>query len=79
MIPCTNKIIKISQSEITAELSDPELLGAFFNSVSSSFNSKKEGRITVAQARYQKATNNQAKQRFKHSARSHPSNAVIKV
>ena len=30
------------QSEITAKLSDPELLGAFLNSVDSSFKSKKE-------------------------------------
>jgi hypothetical protein len=66
---------------ITAKLSDPELYSAHLNSVSSSFNSKKEGRVTavVAQARYQKATENQTKQRFKHSARSCPSNTVIKV
>ena len=51
------------------------------NSVNSPFKSKKEGRVTavVAKARYQKATENQAKQRFKHSARSHPSYTVIKV
>ena len=37
-----------TQSEITAELSDPELSGAFLNSVkNSSFKSKKEGRVTV--------------------------------
>jgi hypothetical protein len=60
---------------------DPELLGAHLNSVSSSFNSKTEGRVTaaVAQARYNKATENQAKHRFEHSARSGPSNTVIKV
>ena len=54
--------------------------GAFHNSVNSSFKSKKEGRVTavVAKARY-KATENQAQQRVKHSARSHPSNTVIKV
>ena len=63
------------------KLSDPELSGPFLNSVNSSFKSKKEGRVTavVAKARYQKATENQAKQRLEHSARSHPSNAVIKV
>jgi hypothetical protein len=69
------------QSEITAELLDPELLGAHLNSVSSSFKSKKEERVTavVAKARYHKLTKNQAQQRFKHSAGSHPSNTVIKV
>jgi hypothetical protein len=62
-------------------MSDPNLLGAFLNSVSSSFNGEKEGRVTavVAQARYQKATKNQTKQRLEHSARSRPSNVVIKV
>jgi hypothetical protein len=42
-------------------MSDPNLLGAFLNSVSSSFNGEKEGRVTavVAQARYQKVTKNQ--------------------
>ncbi len=33
----------------------------------------------VAKARYQRATKNQTKQRVKHSARSCPSNAVIKI
>jgi hypothetical protein len=49
--------------------------------VSSSFKREKEGRVAVvvAQARYHKATKNQTKQRFKYSARSRPSNAVIKV
>jgi len=51
------------------------------NSVKSSFKSKKEGRVTtvVAKARYQRATKNQTKQRFKHCARSRPSNTIIKV
>ena len=45
-----------TQSELTAELSDPKLLGALLNSPSSFFNSKQEGRVTavVAKARYQK-------------------------
>jgi hypothetical protein len=75
------KTCKNTQSEIPAELSDPKQSGAHLNSVSPSFNSEIEGRVTavVAQARYHKATVNQAKQRFKHSARSHPSNTVIKV
>ncbi len=70
-----------TQSELTAKLLDPELSGALLNSVSSSFNSKQEGRVTavVAKARYHRATENQAKQRFKHSARSRPSNTIIKV
>jgi hypothetical protein len=50
MIPCINKIKKIvaknckkkTQSEITAELSDPKMSGAFLNSVNSSFKSKKK-------------------------------------
>jgi hypothetical protein len=46
------KKCKNTQSEITAKLLDLELLGAHLNSVSSSFNSKKEGRViaVVAQA-----------------------------
>jgi hypothetical protein len=75
------KNCKKAQSEITVKLLDLELSGAHLNSVNSSFNSKKEGRVTdvVAQERYHQVTKNQAKQRFEHSARSHPSNAVIKV
>jgi len=72
---------KKTQSEITAKLSDPKLSGVFLNSVNSSFKIEKEGRVTavVAKARYQEATKNQAEQRFEHSARSRPSNTVIKV
>ena len=33
----------------------------------------------VAKAKYQRATENQAKQRVKHSARCRPSNEVIQV
>ena len=49
--------------------------------MNSSFNSKKEGGVTAVagKARYHKATDNQAKQKFEHSARSRPSNTVIKV
>ena len=70
-----------TQSELTAELSDPKLLGALLNGVNSSFNSKQEGRVTavVAKAMNHKATENQAKQRVKHSARCRPSNEVIQV
>ena len=70
-----------TQSEITAKLSDPELLEALLNNVSSSFKSKKEGRVTavVAKARYPLATKNQAQQRLEHSAGSLPSNTIIKV
>ena len=62
-------------------MSVPKMPGAHLNSVSSSFSNEQEGRVTavVAKARYQRATENQTKQRFKHSARSCPSNAVIKV
>ena len=87
MIPCTNKIIKLllqniakqTQSEITAELSDPEM-SVPFSICELLFQKQKEVRDTavVANARY-KATENQAQQRFEHSARSCPSNAVIKV
>ena len=72
---------KNTQSERTAKMLDPELSGAHLNSVSSAFNSEQEGRVTVvvAKAKYHTATENQAKQRFKHSARSPPSNAVINV
>ena len=46
---------KNRQSEQTAKLLDSELSGALLNSVSSSFNSKQEGRVTavVAKAMYQ--------------------------
>ena len=72
---------KNTQPEVTAELSDTKMLGAHLNNVSSSFSNKQEGRVTavVAQARYQRATKNQTKQKVEHSARSRPSNAVIKV
>jgi hypothetical protein len=75
------KTCKNTQSEITAEMSDPELSDALLNSVSSSFSSEQEGRVTavVAKARYQRVTKNHTKQHFEHSARSCPSNAVIKV
>ena len=75
------KTCKNTQSEITADMSAPELSGTFLRSVNLSFSNEQEGRVTavVAKARYQKATKNQAKQRNKHSARSHPGNAVIKV
>jgi hypothetical protein len=75
------KNCKKAQSEITAEMSDPVLSGALLNSVNSSFKSEQEGRVTavVAKARYQKATKNQAQQRFEQSTRSCPSNTVIKV
>jgi hypothetical protein len=75
------KNCKNTQSEITADMLAPELSGAFLSSVSSPFSSEQEGRFTavVAKARYQRVTKNQAKQKFKHPARSRPSNAVIKV
>ena len=69
MIPRTNKIknsfckkLQKTQSERTAKMSDPKLSGAFSNNVNSSFNSKREGRVTavVAKGRYKKATENQA-------------------
>jgi hypothetical protein len=49
--------------------------------VSYSFKSDKEGRGTavVAKARYPLATKNQTQPRFEHSARSCPSNTVIRV
>ena len=55
-------------------------MGDHFNSVNPPLTDK-EGWVTavVAQARYQRATENQTNQRVEHSARSHPSNAVIKV
>ncbi len=58
-----------TKSELTAKLLDPKLSGALLNSVNSSFNNEQDGRVTavVAQARYQRATKNQTKQRVKHS------------
>ena len=70
-----------TQPEVTAKLTDPEMSFAHLNNVNSSFSNEQEGRVTavVAQARYQRAAESQTKQRVEHSARSHPSNAVIKV
>ena len=58
---------------------DHELSGAHLNSVSCSFKNAQEGRVTavVAKVKYQQATENQAKQRVKHSARCRPSNEVV--
>ena len=70
-----------TQSERPAKLSDPEPSGAHLNSVNCSFNNAQEGRVTavVAKVKYQQATENQAKQKIKHSARCRPSNEVIQV
>ena len=75
------KTCKNPQSEITTDKSAPELSGTFLRSVSPSFSNEQEGRVTavVAKAMYQKATENQTKQSFECSARSRPSNPVIKV
>jgi len=75
------KIENKTQSEITAKLLDPEMLGASLNSVNTSFKSKQEGRVTtvVAKARYHTATKNQTQQRYEHSAGRRTSNTVIKV
>ena len=72
---------KNTQSEIKTGKSAREISGIFLNSVSSPFSNEQEGKVTavVAKARYQKATENQTKQRFEHSARSRPSNTIIKV
>ncbi len=60
---------------------DPELSGAHLDSVSYSFNNAQKGRVTavVAKTKYQIGTKNQAMQRVEQSARSRPSNEVIKV
>ena len=62
-------------------MSNPELSGALLNSVSYSFKNEQEGRVTavVAKVKYQQATENQAKQRVKHSARCCSSDEVIQV
>ena len=62
MIPCTNKInkrillkkiAKTTQSEITAELSDPEMSGAFLNSVNSPFKRKRKSHCCSSQGKVQ--------------------------
>ena len=53
-----------TQSEIIAELSDPKLSGAFLNSVSSSFKSEQEGRVTAVVAK--------AKSKVPQSAQKQP-------
>ena len=45
MVSRNSLVSKNTQSELTAELLDPKLLGALLNSVNSSFNSKKEGSL----------------------------------
>ena len=74
------KIAKETQSEIAAELSDPEMSVTLLNSVNPYLKCQK-GRITakVAKARYQIATENQTHQRLEHSAESRSSNTVITV
>ncbi len=76
MVICNN-----TQPEVTAKLLDPKMSGAHLNNVNSSFSNEQKGSVTavVAHARYQRATKNQTKQKVEHSARSRPSNAVIKV
>jgi hypothetical protein len=62
MIPCTNKInkkillqkiAKKTQSEITAELSDPEMSGAFLNSVNSPLKKKRKSHCCSSQGKVQ--------------------------
>ena len=69
----------LTQSEITAKLSDPKLLGDLFNSVNPPLTGK-EGRVTtvVAQARY-KATENPARKNIEHSTGRRISNTVIRI
>jgi hypothetical protein len=67
------------QSEITAELSDPELSGDHFNSVNSPLTGK-EGRVTAVVAKtHCIATANPARKNFEHSTGRRTSNTVIKV
>ena len=68
-----------TQSEITAELSDPELSGELFNSVNSPLTGN-EGRVTavVAKARCI-ATENPARKNHEHSTGCRTSNTVIKI
>ena len=66
------KIANEPQSEITAKLSDPKMLGAFLNNAN-------PYSAVVARLRYQIATKNQTHQRLEYSGGSHPSITVIKV
>ena len=70
-----------TQSETTAKLSDPKLLGAFLNSLPQAITSQKEGRVTavIAKARYHKATGNQFPQRHKQFEGSCQNNNIIKI
>ena len=69
----------LTQSEITAELSDPELSGDLFNSVNPPLTGK-EGRVTavVAKARCI-ATENQARKNLEHSTGRRTSDTVIRI
>ncbi len=68
-----------TQSEITAELLDPELSGDLFNGVNSPLTSK-EGQVTAVVA---KAccivSENPARKKSEHSTGHHTSNTVIKL
>jgi hypothetical protein len=74
-----NLLANNTQSEITAKLSDPELPGAFLNSVNPPLTGK-EGQITavIAKARYV-ATENLAHRSLEHSPSHRTSNTVIKI
>ena len=69
----------LTQSEITAELSDPKLSGDLFNSVNPPLTGK-EGRVTavVAKARCI-ATENQARKNLEHSTGRCTSDTVIRI
>ena len=69
----------VTQSEITSELSAPELSGDLFNSVNP-LSTGNEGRVTtvVAKAR-NKATENPARKNIKHSTGRRTSNTVIRI
>ena len=70
---------ELTQSEITAELLDPNLSGDLFNSVNSPLTGK-EGRVTtvVAKARH-RTTENPARKNIEHSTGRRTSNTVINI
>jgi hypothetical protein len=68
-----------TQSEISAKLSDPELVGDRFNSVNSPLTGK-EGQVTAVVAKaHCIVTENPARKNFEHSTGCCTSNTVINI
>jgi len=68
-----------TQSEITAELSDPELLGAFLKSVNPPLTGNEGWATAVVAKAWYGVPENPAPKKFEHSTGCRTSNTVIKI